>query len=155
MQKGFSLIEVIIVVALVGVLATGALPRIADTLANQELQTAAVNLAADIRSMQQLAMNANGDNSPLYTLRFSRDEHGSYYIIHNGRHAIKTVYLSRFVQVTGEPDYIMFSNKGAPRRGQKIELKSIRHRYFLYIYIAGATGRVRVSANGNTDEKDY
>ncbi len=155
MQKGLSLIEVIIVAAMISFFAVGAVPRIFTTMANQELQTFTTNLMADIRCMQQMALNANGKNAPLYTLRFARGSKNSYYIIHDGHKAIKTVYLPNHVRMTGDPDFIMFSNKGAPRRGQKIEFYSSNSDKFLYVYIAGATGRVRVSANGNTAEKDY
>ncbi|MBP2635080.1 MAG: hypothetical protein H6Q72_987 [Firmicutes bacterium] len=154
MQRGFSLIEIIIVTAVLGILAVGAVPRIFATMATQELQTFTANLAADIRCMQQMALNANGKNAPLYTLRFARGEN-SYYIIHDGYKAIKTVYLPKHVKMTGDPDYILFSNKGAPRKGQRIEFYTSNAQLFSYVYIAGATGRVRVSANGNIAEKDY
>lgn len=155
MQRGFSLIEVIIVAAVLGILAVGAVPRIFATMATQELHTFTANLAADIRYMQQMALNANGKNAPLYTLRFARGRESSYYIIHDGYKAIKTVYLPKHVKMTGDPDYILFSNKGAPRKGQRIEFYTSNAQLFSYVYIAGATGRVRVSANGNLAEKDY
>ena len=155
MQRGFSLIEVMIVSAVLAILAVSAVPRIFATMATQELQTFTANLAADIRCMQQMALNANGQNAPLYTLRFARGSESSYYIIHDGYQAIKMVYLPKHVKVTGDPDYIMFSNKGAPRKGQKIEFYTSNAQLFSYVYIAGATGRVRVSANGNLAEKDY
>jgi prepilin-type N-terminal cleavage/methylation domain-containing protein len=155
MQRGFSLIEVMIVSAVLAMLAVSAVPRIFATIATQELQTFTANLAADIRYMQQMSLNANGQNAPLYTLRFARGSENSYYIIHDGYQAIKMVYLPKHVKVTGDPDYIMFSNKGAPRKGQRIEFYTSNAQLFSYVYITGATGRVRVSANGNLAEKDY
>lgn len=155
MQRGFSLIEVVIVAAILSIFTAGAVPRIFAVMANQELQSFTVNFAADIRGMQQMALNANGKVAQLYTLRFGRASTNSYYIIHDGYKAIKTVYLPKHVQVTGDPDFIMFSNKGAPRRGQKIEFHSSTSSNYLYVYITGATGRVRISANGNLAEKDF
>lgn len=155
MQKGFSLIEILIVAAVLSIFSVGAIPRIFAAMADQELQTFTTNLAADIRYLQQMSLNANGKNAPLYTLRFARGSTSSYYIIHDGNKAIKTVYLPKHVRMTGDPDFILFSNKGAPRKGQKIEFYNSNSDKFLYVYIAGATGRVRVSANGNTAENDY
>lgn len=149
MQKGSTLVETIIVIAVIGILVSTAIPRLANALANQELDTFAVNLAADIRSIQQTSMNLAGEDAPLYRIYFNNASGDPYYFIHNGYKAIKVVYLPKHIEMTGDPGYIMFSHKGAPLRGQTIELKCKGTRKYLHVYIAGATGRVRISPSGN------
>lgn len=149
MQRGSTLAEIIIVIAVLGILVSTAIPRLANALANQELDTFAANLAADIRSIQQMSMNLAGEDAPVYRIYFLNASGDPYYFIHNGHKAIKIVYLPKRIELTGDPEYIMFSHKGAPLRGQTIELKCKGTRRYLYIYIAGATGRVRISSSGN------
>lgn len=148
MQRGSILAEVIIVVAVLGILTSTAIPRVTNALASQALDTFSANLAADIRSIQQMSMNLAGQDAPVYKIYFFNASGDPYYIIHDGRKAIKLVYLPKCVEITGDPPYLMFSHKGAPLRGQTIEMKIKGTQKYMYIYITGATGRVRMSPIG-------
>lgn len=58
-QQGFTLIEILITVAVIGILAGVAIPRIGNSLALQELDNAARDLAGDIRLLELMAQNSN------------------------------------------------------------------------------------------------
>jgi len=56
-QRGFSVVEVLIAVAIIGILATVGTIRYREARADRQLNHAATALVSDIRNMQQLAAN--------------------------------------------------------------------------------------------------
>lgn len=138
------MIELLVTVAIVGIVASIAIPRIADSVANQELDTFVNNLAADIRGVQQMSMNANGSQA-IYTLYIINGTIPQYNI-HDGEKSTKIVYVPESVTITGAPELIRYAITGAPSSGaQTIEFKSKQTKKKLYIKIAPVTGRVRIT----------
>ena len=63
-QRGYTLLELVVVIAVIGIIAAMALPKISDWQADQDLNAAARELAADIRLLQQLTVNSVGSGTP-------------------------------------------------------------------------------------------
>ncbi|SHI34950.1 prepilin-type N-terminal cleavage/methylation domain-containing protein [Propionispora hippei] len=78
-QKGFALIELLVAIAILGILAGIAGINLRYGIAKNDLTTATSQLAADIRTMQQLSMEkAIDDTSAAINITFAT---GSYQII--------------------------------------------------------------------------
>ncbi|BBB93320.1 MAG TPA: type II secretion system protein [Methylomusa anaerophila] len=146
MRKGGTLIEIVIVIAILSVLAGILVPKIANSVALQELDIAAQELAADIRLVQQFSINAGyGSGALRYTIYFMPDSN-PYYWIHDGQKMIKQIYLPKSVCWSNVPSTIRFGIKGIPEAGaaQTIQLRSTTGKS-LYIMLAPFTGRVRIT----------
>lgn len=62
-QRGYSLVELVIVIAVIGIIAAMALPKIGDWQSGQALQVTARELAAEIRHLSQSAVNAGSEQA--------------------------------------------------------------------------------------------
>jgi prepilin-type N-terminal cleavage/methylation domain-containing protein len=60
MQRGFMLIELVLVIAIIAIAAALVFPQIGDWIAAYDLNIAARQLAADLRLLQQLSINSDG-----------------------------------------------------------------------------------------------
>lgn len=78
-QRGFTLIELVIAIALISILATIAVININYMIAKNNLNTASSQLVTDIRTMQQLSMEkSTDDTSSSVNITFGKN---SYQII--------------------------------------------------------------------------
>jgi len=75
---GYTIIEMIIVLAIVAILTGILVPVLSNYLPNVQLNGAARNLMADLRLAQEKAITEQDQ----YALRFDTPSHGSYQIIH-------------------------------------------------------------------------
>ncbi|MDU4959772.1 MAG: prepilin-type N-terminal cleavage/methylation domain-containing protein [Sporomusaceae bacterium] len=142
MQRGFSLIEVILVLAVTAILAATAVLRTGDSLTLRELEDSAQQLAADIRWTQQETVNRTaGMPTPMITFY----SHG--YSIEAGL-GNRLKPFTRFpvsVQLAGTPQPLTFTLEGRPAAGATLMLQqSGKPSRFRFVIVLQTTGRVRV-----------
>lgn len=139
-MRGFTLIEVIVVLAIVGIAAAAVVPLVNNAIVQQELNNSALTLAADLRYLQQLAINdARGTNQ--YYLQLDPAAN-CYRLIRSARGQM--VNLPASVRIKSGVDKITFYANGVPDKGHTITLASSALNKGKAIKIEGAIGRVRV-----------
>ena len=80
-QKGFTLIELIIVMGIMGILATIAAPHFQNYIGNQNLKTAARGITSDFFATREKALSEN----VMYRIHF--DQAGNSYTIARGTYS--------------------------------------------------------------------
>ena len=142
-QRGVTLIELVICIGVLGIIASTAIPKLGQSLAQQELESASLQLAADIRWLQQLSINA-GSGTVSYRLLFNNSEPYGYYVTANTQ-VIKSFTFPKSIRLPGSSAQIGFGLSGAPSGAQTISLQSIKLKTWKYVILAPVTGRVRIS----------
>lgn len=142
---GFTLVEMVAVMAITGLLATVVLPVVARSLAWWQVQTAAWQLASDIREVQQMAM---GGEDRHWMLLFDAD-HALYHlkkdtVIIRETNLPTGITMELRLQHTGSRlgNEISFTIDGEPVNSGDIVLKNRYGREY-YITIMPVTGRVK------------
>lgn len=144
MQRGVTLIELLICIAILSIFTGITIPRLGQSVEKQELESASRQLAADIRWLQQISINAGMDTTAYAMIFYQTTPHG-YYITANTQ-GIKNVTFPISVSIHGIPSYISFARTGAPSTGaQAIILYSEKLQQFKYVILTPVTGRVRIS----------
>ena len=144
-RGGFSLLELLIVTAMISMICAMGLLRLGDSLSGAELSAAALELAADLRWMQQASVNSPvGAGGPFYSLSFNQAT-GAGYVVKAGLNVCKRAVFPDSVRLANMPAVVSFSGSGSPTNAQTIALKSLRNQKNRYVIIAAVTGRVRIS----------
>ena len=144
-RGGFSLLELLVVTAMISMICAMGLLRLGDSLAAAELSAAALELAADLRWMQQASVNSPvGAGGPFYSLAFNQAT-GAGYVVKAGLNVYKRGAFPDSVRLANMPAAVSFSAAGSPTHAQTIALKSLRTNRVRYVIIAAVTGRVRLS----------
>lgn len=139
-KKGFTIVEIILVVALLGVLSTISIPIYKKTMAYYELHTAARMISTDIRLAQQRAIT-EGKN---YLVLF--DTVNNKYLIKSNSSDAELRQLPERIAIdytSFADNTLTFSPSGAPTAGH-VGISDV-YGNNLYIIVAVATGRVRIS----------
>lgn len=145
-RSGFSLLELLVVVALISMICAMSMMRLGNGLAEQELSAAALEMAADLRWMQQVSTNSPvSAGGSFFCMVFEGAGGGSYYV-REGVQIRKRSFLPASVKFGNAPPILSFSASGSPVSGQTIMLYSRSLGKTLYVIVAAVTGRVRVSA---------
>ena len=150
-RSGFSLLELLIVTALISMFCGMSMMRLGEGLAEQELSAAALEMAADLRWMQQVSTNSPASaGGPFFTMVFE-DAGGGSYSARSGVQIAKRVFLPASVRFGNSPPQLSFSPTGSPSSGRTIMLQSRRLGKVRYVIVAAVTGRVRVSENSTPE----
>lgn len=146
---GFTLVEMVAVIAITGFLAMVVMPVVARSLAWWQLQTAAWQLVGDIRAVQQMAVSGEDRHRMLLL-----DAVNELYLLKKDMTVIKKTTLPAGInmelrlQHTGSmpgtvyPNEISFTIEGVPVNSGDIVLKDRYGREY-YITILPVTGRVK------------
>ena len=145
LRGGFSLLELLVVTAMISMICAMGLLRLGNCLATAELSAAALELAADLRWMQQASVNSPvGAGGPFYSITFNQASGGGY-VVKAGLNVHKRVVFPESVRLANLPQAISFTMVGSPTCAQSIALKSLRTNEVRYVIVAAVTGRVRLS----------
>lgn len=144
-QQGFTLIELIIVIAILSIFFGMAAIRIADSVANNNLNSAAAQMAFDIRKLQELSLQkaATGNMNINMTIT------SNTYQITNINTQLPQVSMPQYVTITTTGlspltyDPYTFSNN----KENMIVLTSERIHQTRTIVLAKETGRIRIDSN--------
>lgn len=145
MQRGFSMVELLAVVSIFAIVAALAVPRLGNSVALQELEDAAQQLAADIRWTQQKVVNS--EPAPAIEIVFVNAKPFGYRIV-QGTKVIRKHTFPGSVELTGNPANVGFRLNGMPTSSADLTfyLKSKAAGGQRKVIIAFSTGRVRVEA---------
>lgn len=144
-RSGSSLLELLAATAMISMVCGLGMMRLGESLAGNELSAAALELAADLRWMQQASVNSPaGAGGPFYLLVFENSG-GSGYRITASAKSVKKVVFPASVRLAGGAANLSFSSSGSPTNAQSVALRSLRLQKSRYVIIAAVTGRVRIS----------
>ncbi len=144
-EAGYTLIEVTIVIIIMGILIGLSVPHFSGNLGSYRLQSAAKQLASDIREIQQM-MITEQPVSYQYKLFFDLSRN-KYYLMKNTI-ALREVNLERPIALGGHnfPDAkIVFNQTGRVSVGGSVRLINETNNDQLWVIVDPPTGRVRIS----------
>lgn len=150
-KKGFTLIEIMIVIVIIGILSTIAVPSYQHFMARQRLNGAARMVMSDLMSARMQAVSKNNEfrilfvnNSPTYRILDDTNNNG---VINAGE-----VVVTRNIQADYRDVNIVCSSANPifyPRgtsNGTTVELSNLTGSK--YVIVAAFTGRVRIADTG-------
>ncbi len=144
-RAGFTLLETVVVVALVGVILVVTLPSYSSYASNQRTLAAAHTLAADLRTARQEAVTRR---APITVSFAGRDgacgagSGGSYAMTHGGS-VLKRVCFPDDVEWSPAPAApLVFESAGAPRIGASLMVRSARTDERHWVTVAADSGAV-------------
>lgn len=117
-QKGFTVLELLIVISILALLAGLAVPRLSTATAERDLDIAARQLATDMRWMQQNALNLTAGATNPFILSDSQPALVLYttapygYFIKSGTVTLKEYFFPNNVKISGYYSAIYFGING-------------------------------------------
>lgn len=148
-QTGGMLLELLLVIAVLVLLASAALPWYHSNAGRRDLDAAARQLAADMRWMQQTSINSIAGSAeiglpvdPHPSLKFYPTAPYGYFIMVGGV-TVKKHFFPSTVQVYGSHPVISFGINGYLNRLYGLEI-SLLHDKQIKKVIVDAAGRIRI-----------
>ena len=150
-ERGFTLLELVVVLAILSIMLAITAPELSQALAKARLEGAAYQLHSDLRLAQQtakreqcpvvLSLYPEGKSRSRYDIRLQPSESVEDIVV------VKQGTLARGIQVdyTGDTS-VYFAADGHIMDNGHITLSQGQRRRYLYFY---QTGRVRISAQKN------
>ncbi len=147
--RGFSLVEMVVVLIVLGALAAVALPRYSDALFRYRVEVAAHRLAADLRQARSVARTSSADRTIAFDAAADRytvagvdrlDQNAGAYEVDLAAEPYDAD-LDR-VALDGGVDTLTFDGYGEPDRGGEIELRV--GPYTRVVRVEADSGRVMI-----------
>lgn len=143
--SGFSLLELLVVTAMISMICGMGMMRLGESVAEYELSAAALELAADLRWMQQMAVNSPASSGGPFYLMIIDHSTCARYQIAAATKTLKWTRLPDSVRLADVQEKIMFNSNGSPYKARSFVLQSLRLKKNRYVIVAAVTGRVRIS----------
>ncbi|MFH0803454.1 MAG: GspH/FimT family pseudopilin [bacterium] len=142
MKRGFSLLEMLIVLSILGTLLMIGIPRFRASQANNELRLAAVQLSSDLKYARQLGV-ATGGSTVDFT--FHPPGYARGYAISNASgQVLKRIGIPSSATWTLLANTITFSANGVASAGGNTTLTSLQTGKTATVSLTAATGMVTV-----------
>jgi len=145
--SGVTLVELLVVVALLGIILSVAVPRFYDFVPRIQLESAARGLSAEFRLAQQKAITTG----KRCTIRFYLYGHRYRTFYPGSSESIDLPTGISYATINFPSDdgaygirRLYFNRSGAPNRGGTVGLKN-EYGDRIYVIVTPATGRVRIS----------
>lgn len=125
-KGGFTFLEILAVIALVGLVSSLAVPKFSEGISNYRLKSVAKELRSDLRYIQQVAM-AEGD---FYEIRFYIYATPQQYTIHKSFSLQERKHIPPGIEVVGttsfpgNPPTVRFNQSGVVNAGGTVIFKN-------------------------------
>lgn len=139
-MRGYTLVEMVIVASITAILAVAAIPFMARSLNNWQLETAAWHLTGVIRMVQQMAMSGESQSRVILF-----DTGQNLYRVRKDAVIVSETKLPRGVElisVAYHNHMLAFNIQGVPSAAGDIILKG-RYDNYYYVRVLPVTGRVK------------
>ena len=108
------MLELLVAASLIAMICGMGMMRLGNSLAEQELSAAALELAADLRWLQQVSTNSPVNaGGPSFFMVFEGAGKGGY-LVRAGVNVVKRMALPASVQFGSSPPILSFSASGSP-----------------------------------------
>ncbi|NLL19511.1 MAG: prepilin-type N-terminal cleavage/methylation domain-containing protein [Clostridia bacterium] len=145
-RKGFTLIEIAIVLAIFGILLAVMFPKLQKPLAQYQLRSTSIQLASDMRLVRQQSIFGRA-----YVVNLQVSPQEGFYSIRDSASVVVQRFLPpgiHFKEVILDKNTLNFSLTGAPSSAGRIGLTN-NFGETCYVYFMPSSGRIRVDCSGD------